>query len=575
MIRRSVKINFAAIALASMLLLVAQSALAFNNGNGKWDNLRERMRNRGIKNVIFMIPDGCDETVQTAARWYKGEDLQVDKMQNASLKTHMANSVITGSAAAGTAFATGHKTTVRFLGVGPRTDDLLSGFEPTAEPYAPVSSVLEAAKLKGKATGLVATSRVTHATPAAFASHVQDRGMDNAIMEHMVYNSVDVVFGGGARHLIPSGESHTTSFGASWNGRRSDGENLMDVLESRGYTFVDNREDMLALRKGPVWGLFDDSHMQPDMDRQYFAPHEPSLAEMTAKAIELLSQDKDGFFLMVEGSQVDWAGHNNDPIYMVKDFLAFDDAVKVACDFADADGGTLVVTFPDHNTGGMKIGHYATAMGYTETTIEDLVAPLKGMTITSGGLVSMMDNRDDDAELEAKVAEYWGLTLSAEDMDEIRDFEESLGLNYALARVVSKNHTVIGWTTHGHTGETVPVWVYGGDAPLGTIDNTELALMAAEAMNVDLDKMSAYLYVDLDEAGIAYSVDTTDPENPILVIDGAKLPVSKDYMVVEKRGKSRRFKLPGVTVQAPQADDDPSNDKFYISERALRILQRF
>jgi alkaline phosphatase len=96
------------------------------------------------------------------------------------------------------------------------------------------------------------------------------------------------------------------------------------------------------------------------------------MAEMTAKAIELLSQDRDGFFLMVEGSQVDWAGHNNDPIYMVTDFLAFDDAVKAACDFAD-DGRTLVMAFPDHNTGGMKIGHYYTAMGYTETTIEDLV----------------------------------------------------------------------------------------------------------------------------------------------------------------------------------------------------------
>jgi alkaline phosphatase len=107
-------------------------------------------------------------------------------------------------------------------------------------------------------------------------------------------------------------------------------------------------------------------------------PTQPSIAEMTAKAIELLSQDRDGFFLMVEGSQVDWAGHNNDPIYMTTDFLAFDEAVKVACDFADEKGKTLVMAFPDHNTGGMKIGHYYTAMGYTETTIEDLVDPPLG-----------------------------------------------------------------------------------------------------------------------------------------------------------------------------------------------------
>ena len=120
------------------------------------------------KNVIVLIPDGCDESVQTLARWYKGEDLQVDSMQGGSVKIHMANSVITGSAAAATAFATGHKTTVRFLGVGPRTSDLLPSVDATADPYAPVASVLEAAKLDGKATGLVATSRISHATPAGF-----------------------------------------------------------------------------------------------------------------------------------------------------------------------------------------------------------------------------------------------------------------------------------------------------------------------------------------------------------------------------------------------------------------------
>jgi alkaline phosphatase len=201
----------------------------------------------------------------------------------------MANSVITGSAAAATAFATGHKTTVRFLSVGPRTDDLLTGFEPTAEPYAPVASILEAAKLKGMATVIVVTSRVTHATPAAFACHIEDRGWDDDIIEHMVYENIDVVFGGGARHLIPSGESYTTSFGDSWDGKREDGEDLMQVLINRGYQFIDSQETMDSLTSGKVWGLFDDSHMQPDIDRQYFAENEPSLADMVGKAIELLS----------------------------------------------------------------------------------------------------------------------------------------------------------------------------------------------------------------------------------------------------------------------------------------------
>jgi len=518
-----------------------------------------------IKNVIVMIPDGCDETVQTVARWYKGEDLQVDKMAGGGVKQHMADSVITDSAAAATAFACGDKTSDGFVGVGPRADTLLSCFDPAemAPPYAPIASVLEAAKARGKATGIAVTCRVSHATPAAFASHVHSRSLDNDIIEHMVYNNIDVVFGGGARHLIPDGESYTTSFGATWGGKRTDGENLIDALLNRGYEFIDNRNDMLALTSGRVWGLFDDSHMQPDIDRQYFAPHEPSLAEMVSKAIELLSQDEDGFFLMVEGSQVDWAGHNNDPIYMVTDFIAFDDAVKVACDFADMDGRTLVMAFPDHNTGGMKIGHYYTPMKYTKTAVEDLVEPLKGMTITSPGLVAMMNNEADNTELIQTVADYWSLNITMDDVNAIRDLEPEVGLAYALARVLSERYTIIGWTTHGHNGETIPLWMQGQEAPAGIIDNTDLAKMAAEAMGANLDNMTNYLYVDLSTVTGFFVVDDSDPENLVLKVNGAELPINKDYMTY----RGRTFYLPGVTVYAPETGN------VYVSAWALRILR--
>lgn len=537
-----------------------------------WNDQQQKHSRKRIKNVIVMIPDGCDETIQTVARWYKGEALQVDKMKIGAVKIHMANSIITGSAAAATAFATGHKTTARFLGVGPRTEDLLAGFTPTADPYAPVASVLEGAKQRGKATGLVATSRITHATPAAFASHIEDRGWDNDIMEHLVYNNIDVVFGGGARHLIPDDADYETSFGTIWPGKRTDGENLLEVLEERGYQFVDNKYDMEALGSGKAWGLFDDSHMQPDMDRQFFAEHEPSLAEMTGKAIELLSQDHDGFFLMVEGSQVDWAGHNNDPAYMLQDFLAFDEAVKVAVDFAAEDGHTLVMAFPDHNTGGLKIGHYNTAVGYTETTIEDLVGPLKKMTISSGGLVAMMEDIPESGDYEALVpylvgndvvAKYWGIMLNEDDAEEIAVLEPSVGLNYAIARVVSKNYTVLGWTTHGHNGETVPLWLYGMDAPIGTLDNTDLAKIAAEAMQVNLKKQTRKLYVDLSTVTDGYRVVEDEKGNLEVEIGAATLPVNKDYMLY----RNRTITLPGITVYAP------ATGKVYLSKRALHFLR--
>ena len=547
-----------AVVAACATTVSVSSAWAFNA-----DCLLDKARQLGYKNVIVMIPDGCDETVQTAARWYRGEDLQVDKMQNAAVKIHMANSVITGSAAAATAFATGHKTTVCFLGVGPRTDDLLTGLEPTAEPYAPVANILEAAKLKRMSTGIAVTSRVTHATPAAFACHIEDRGWDNDIMEHMVYENIDVVFGGGARHLIPKNETYETSFGDTWDGKRTDGENLMEVLIDRGYEFVDSKETMEDLSSGKVWGLFDDSHMQPDMDRQHFAPHEPSLAEMVDKAIELLSQDKDGFFLMVEGSQVDWAGHNNDPIYMIRDFLAFDDAVKVACDFAKDNGRTLVLAYPDHNTGGMKIGHYYTKMGYTATTIEDLVEPLAGMTMSANGVVRMMNGDYSAENMKVCLKEYWNIDATDDDINEIEDLAQSVGMSYALARVISMNHTVIGWTTHGHNGETVPVWVCGGDAPVGTIDNTDLAKIAAKAMRMDLDKVTNRLYVDLDTVTEDYEIVDDGMGNKTLELKGAELPLSKDYMTY----KGREIALPGLNVYAP------ATGKVYISKKAIRILR--
>ena len=461
-----------------------------------------------INNVIVMVPDGCNQEIQTLARWYladegEEEELQLDSMFTGMVSTHMANSVIPGSAAAATAFATGEKTTVRFLGVGPRNDTLLSIYDEDdmAEPYAPIASVLEGAKLEGKATGLVATSRITHATPAAFAVHIHDRGMDNEIMEHMVYQDIDVVFGGAERHLIPTADG----------GKRTDGENLTEVLLDEGYNFVTTKTDMETIESGKTWGMFAWSHMNPEMDRE--GTEEPSIAEMTDKAIELLSEDGDGFFLMVEGSQVDWAGHDNAPYYMVNDFLAFDDAVKVAVDFAEADGNTLVLVFADHNTGGMTIGNFSTS--YTDLTLEELMTPLK----TEGG------------------------------------------------------SSDIGWTTGGHTGGDVPLYAYGPEEfkPTGLLDNTELATCVADALGFKLDKVNKELFVEVDDAfpGM-WSLEGTT-ENPVIVIGEAELPISKDILIID----GTDYDLNGIVVAVPMADGDEelsAADDFYIPKEAVNII---
>jgi alkaline phosphatase len=512
-----------------------------------------------VDNIIILIPDGCDANIQTLARWYKGAPLAIDDMISGSVSTYMSNSVITGSAAAATAFATGHKTTVRFLGIGPSADDVLSNLPtpPQEIRYKPLATVLEGAKLAGKATGLISTSRITHATPAAYAVHIQDRGWDNEIMEHLVYQDIDVVFGGGNRHLLP------TDLG----GRRTDGENLREDLRLRGYQLVDTKHDLAAAGSRPVWGMFASSHMAADIDRAEFAADEPSIAEMTSKAIETLSTlSPGGFFLMVEGSQVDWAGHANDPIYMVTDFLAFDAAVEAALDFAKnpANGRTLVLAFPDHNTGGMTIGNYSTA--YTELSIEDMLAPLEGMKISAYGIANKIGSDTSAANIKANILEWWGLDLDTEHIDEIISLVNSgASLDTAIANVVSAYYTDFGWTTFGHTGGDVPLWSYGPDRPVGHHDNTDLAQVVADAFGFDLEIVDELLFQEISEHFANAVFDETDPENPVVRVGGCEMPVSKNIVTLSDLGIE--FPMPGLTVHAP------ATGKTYVPMLAVALVR--
>ena len=278
------------------------------------------------KNVIVLIADGCSSEQYTLARWFKGSPLSLDDIRVGAVKTYIADSVIADSAPTASAYATGYRTSDKFISVGPKSDVLATEPVPPKDlEYRPLATVLEGAKLKGKAVGIVATSRVTHATPAAYMAHAPTRYMEGDIMEQAVYQNIDVVLGGGKRYLLPKDAG----------GARTDGENLLDVLRKRGYRFVENRDDLMALTSGRVFGMFAKSHMEAEIDRPRFAPQQPTLAEMTQKAIELLSQDPDGFFLMVEASQVDWADHANDPGHLLSDLLMYDQAVRVALDFAE------------------------------------------------------------------------------------------------------------------------------------------------------------------------------------------------------------------------------------------------
>jgi len=283
----------------------------------------------GPHNVILMIGDGMSLSTVSAARLRAVGTtgfLHLDRLPIAGfIRTQPSDRLITDSAAASTAMACGIKTRNRMIGV-----------DPDGTPY---TSILLAFKEHGMRGGLVATSTITHATPAGFASSVGSRKDEPLIAEQLITNKVDVLLGGGRALFWP--QSHTDS-------RRTDDHDLIAEAVSQKYQYVSTLEELSAAIGPQVLGLF-------AVEAMTTRRPEPSLAEMTTRAIEFLNKDRKGFFLMVEGSQIDWANHENDADNSVRQTLSFDMAIGEAIRFAEKDGETLVVVTADHETGGLVI----------------------------------------------------------------------------------------------------------------------------------------------------------------------------------------------------------------------------
>jgi len=261
---------------------------------------------------------------------------------------------------------------------------------------------------------------------------------------------------------------------------------------------------------------------------------------------------------------VDWAGHANDPIYMATEFLAFDQAVEVAVDFAKKDGNTLVIVFPDHNTGGMTLGS-SYDESYTKTTVEDLVDPLKGMKCTYSYLESQIQDITNASEVHEEVLNWMGINLTETDINEIVKSNNFA----ALKNIINSNHTIIGWTTGGHCGEDVPLWIYGSGSLSGRMDNTEIATYIAEEFSYSLDNTSDKLFVDVDEAFPGnYELDNTDSNNLVLKIGDYKLPVNKDVLI---DSKGIEHKLDGIVIYAPKANY--GKGKVYIPQQAVDMIK--
>lgn len=299
-----------------------------------------------IRNIILFIGDGMGLSHLTAARTnLLGPDgrLHIEQMPVTGLvATHSADDLITDSAAAGTALSCGVKTINGSIGVDS------SGQSHT--------TILEAARDAGLSTGLVTTTSLADATPAVFASHVRSRGMKAEIALQMLRARVNVLFGEG-EYFYPKADARS---------ERKDDVNPLTLAQELGYSIIDKKEDLASAEADYVLGLFEDlttDRMKPEMQ----APAgTPSLAELTAGALALLSRNEKGFFLMVENEGVDHGSHVNRPDYFIEHLKNFDDAVRVAIDFALQDERTLVLVTADHETGGLNIINGSPAGGRFE-----------------------------------------------------------------------------------------------------------------------------------------------------------------------------------------------------------------
>ena len=537
-----------ALAVSSLGVMASQDAQAKDN---KGKNKEE------VENVIMLVMDGSSDDLSTLARWYKGEDLALDRILTGGVKTYSAESAITDSAPAATALATGNKSNSGYVGVLPSLVTT-PGVKPVAEKdhFKPVANVLEGAKLDGKATGIVSTSEIQHATPAGFSAHVTKRSNYDDIAEQQVYQNMDVILGGGSDSLAKT---------------RKDGENLLEVVEAKGYDYVTDRNELLKSKSKKLWGSFAPSAVAYDFDRETTKPEEPTIAEMTEKAINTLQKDKDGFFLMVEGSKIDWAAHANDPIGMISDFLAFDDAVGEALEFAEKDGNTMVIAVTDHGNSGITIGNKNTTSGYDTKPVIDYIKPLKEAKMTVEGALSLL--KADRSNL-LEVAALYGITNpSAAEIKALQE-TETKKLGSTMVKLLSERAN-IGFTTGGHTGEDVFLYSYGPAKPTGLVENTDLAHTMAKAMGFDLNQLSNKIFVNAEESfkklGYTTSIDQTDSANPVFVAESknkiVKIPENKNIVIVENKnsGKSKTHELNTVTVY---------NDRqFFISEDALKLAK--
>ena len=510
-----------------------------------------------VKNLIVMIPDGTTLSVYSAARWFKyyngmGEQLNVDPYITGTVTTLSSNAPIGDSAPTGSTYATGVLQQSGNVAIHPEVSDNDIFPVEAARTWQPAATILEASKIeKKKAVGLVVTCEFPHATPADFSAHHYKRSNYNALAPQIAYQNLDVMFGGGNGILTNDIKQHFAN-----NGTTLISDDRMALLNYNG--------------PGKVWALFGEKALPYNIDRN--PDKVPSIAEMTGKALELLSKNENGFFLMVEGSQVDWAAHANDAATMIDEYLAFDEAVGKAIEFAIADGNTAVVILSDHGNSGFSIGSRRCG-GYDRLSLEDIFGTVSGYKLSNNALESLLVDTPQDQVKDVFMA-YTGIDLTDEELQLLlssKNYKESdytkVGTSNNLAHNIGNilnERTCFGFTTGGHTGEEVLLAAYHpqGDVPRGNMRNTVLNQYLQEVIGLEysLQELSDRIFVKHADVfkGMSYSINRNNPDFPVLMVKKGKtrMEIPAFSSVVKKNGKS--FDIGSVVVYIDK------NDTFYL-----------
>jgi alkaline phosphatase len=274
------------------------------------------------KNIIILIGDGMGINYVSAAILSLDDHPFKEFTTTGFSITCSADKLITDSAAGATAISTGYRTKNHYVGV-----DTLGN---------PKLNLFEIAEQLGYSTGIVVTSTVTHATPASFIAHIISRKEETEIASQFTMHDIDVVIGGGSKYFSETDSISHLSF--------------FDKLKDQGYDFFVNADELFSSEpEKKFYALLEEGALNKAAERDY------SLADLTSKAINLLSKNDNGFILLIEGSQIDWGGHDNDQPYIISELNDFCGAISASINFAKEDGNTLVLVTADHETGGMSI----------------------------------------------------------------------------------------------------------------------------------------------------------------------------------------------------------------------------